>query len=283
MARDLKLKMKVKADRRTSSLFLRFADASQLFFSKVGMKLLSAAAAESDARRFAKAMSHRLGWANLLQREGWPIHQPECRGDWLAVDSDKTQAILRSILKHAEILQGHGRDVANAFRAFSEGLSDCSDIPEPAPHDRRVRLVLVGVTFWKQDVVRRLERVSEIAALVEDDPALVVVWQSPKDEGFRFSLASIFVQKAQAKWPSFAVAQTDEATAHSPAERVAPVHSAPPIEAHEVVTDKAADITTETTADVETDDTAEALVEEPPPEPVDPAPEEDPESPGMGF
>jgi hypothetical protein len=275
--------MKFKADRRKSSLFLRFADASQLFLSKVGMKLLSAAAAESDARRFAKAMSHRLGWANLLQREGWPIHQPECRGDWLAVDSEKTQAILRSILTHAEILQGHGRDVANAFRAFSEGLSYCSDIPEPAPQDRRLRLVLVGMDFGKQDAPQRLERVSEIAALVEDDPALVVAWQSPKGEGFRFSLASIFVQKLQAKWPSFAVAQTDEATAHSPAEPVAPVHDAPPIDSLEIVTDKAADSTTETTADVETDETVEALVEEAPPEPVDQAPEEDPESPSMGF
>ncbi|MDG3039789.1 hypothetical protein [Roseicyclus marinus] len=275
--------MKITVDRRTSSLFIRFTDSSQLFFSKVGMKLTSAAAEGTSAHRFAIAMASRLGWDNLVKRKGWPISRPECSGDWFAVDHEKTSAILRAILRHAETLPAQDPDVADAFRVFRDGLSDCSDIPEPAPQDRRLRLVLIGVDFWQQDAARRLKRVSEIATLVAQDPALVVVWQSPKHEGFEFSLASIFVQKLQAKWPSFAVAQTDEATAHSPAEPVAHVHEAPPIEALEVVTDKATDITTEKTADVETDETAEALVEEAAPEPVDQVPYEDPESQSMGF
>jgi hypothetical protein len=218
---------------------------------------MTAATLESSAHRFAAAMARRLGWEDLVQRKGWPIPQPDCHGDWLAVDQEKTTAILRSILTHAEILPGHGRDVANAFRVFREGLSDCSDIPEPAPQDRPLRLLLIGTDFWKKDGDQRLQRVSEIAALVAHDPALVVVWQSPKDEGFRFSLASIFLQKLQAMKPRAAVAPIDADTA--PAEPEAPLHDKTAIEPPEVEEEEA------------------------PLEPSDPPPEEDIESPGMGF
>lgn len=257
VARDLRLDMKVMADRRTSSLFLRFADASRLILSRLGVKLITKAAVGSYAHRFAAAMAGRLGWEDLVQRKRWPIPRPEHPGDWLAVDREKTPAIQRSILTFAEILPGHGRDVADDFRVFREGVSDCSDIPEPAPQDRRLRLVLIGRDFWEHDGAQRLERASEIAALVAQDPALVVVWQSPKDEGFRFSVSSIFVQKLQAMKPWTAVAPIDADTASEEPE--APLHDKTAIEAPEVEEEAA------------------------PLAPSDPAPEEDIENPDMGF
>ena len=249
--------MRVTVDRRTSSLFLRFADASHLLLSKLGVKLLKAAAVASSAHRFAAAMVQRLDWNLLVERKGWPIPQPERSGEWLAVDRDKIPAVLRSILTHAEILPTQGPDGTNAFRVFREGLPDCSEIPEPAPQDRPVRLVLIETDFWKQDSAKKLQRVSEIEALVAQDPTLVVAWQSPKHGGFGYSLASIFVQKLRVKMQPAEVASTDAATPLAQPE--APLHDTTEIKVTE-------------------DGTEEAN-----PEPSDPLPEEDVESPGMEF
>ena len=242
--------MTIRAVRGTKSLLLRFSDASDLWLSQIGARLVSAAALDSAAHRLVGALSKRLGWGLLAGRNGWPVPRPCKRGDWLAVKRDKRSALMRSILSDAEIvvLPEPEPEVWRAFTAFRDRLPDVHDVARPSPDDRRLRLVLlqIGSLAGGGDIKRK--RADTLENECNRDPDLMLAWQHPDDGSFRFTLASTIAEKLRERFAQPTLAVPAQPASLEPTEAM--VRDVPaPMTTYVPVTEDHGDVPDEVTAD----------------------------------